>query len=429
MPANLLVDIRGNDTSPSPVLGSWTATGSWTTVSGLSATNVTVQSTSSVLIIIAMVPITSGVDVGFDVRLSVNGSPTGSPIANAFSDAGTAGEDAGALICWAVDGLSGSSNSFAVEGILRVGSSPSADATLERSLQVLEIVSGASILVDLAPVSDATNAPAAEADMTGMSDTQTAASGAIHLFLANVPCTSATDARAAFRFAVDGTGVSAYGLGTVDSANDYRGYSGMHVETGVASGSRTFSLRWVDDASDSTAFGSDGTVQRTMQVVEITADASVLADLSSADFSPVGWSVTGTQNDPNLDTDQTTATDGVQLIVAQGTMLPTAGDDCATFYLGVDDVSVSGACQCWSDEVAAVVYGWGCLAHVESGLSAASHSFQVRGTNVQGSPQLDTTFARTLQVLQFTPAAGGAATPKGPLGHPLHGPLAGPIAA
>lgn len=388
MTANILADIES-------VTGG-TAPASFGTVPDCSVTGQTVQGTDSVLLLIGTVTIAEAADDTAEFRFSVNGSPTGSPIGKAFTDAATAGETHGMTIVWAVTGLSGGANSFALEWQL-IQATPDIDTAKPHSFQVIEIVGGdASILVD-SSASDSVAAVTAETNLFQSTSISVAGTGSILLLLGNVPMALATDNWAAFRFGIDDspiTNVARTGAGSDSiSVHDAWSWAGFHMETGVSAGTHSFELKWAEiDPPSSTESGR----LRTFQVVEITANASLLADLNTAG----SWTLGAEANDPTLDTDQTVnSTSSVVLIAANAMIDVIAGDQAGGFRIGVDDASVGGYHTDFNDDLD--MAGSACLAWAETGISG-THSFQLRGQAEQGTVNIHPTFTRTLQVLDLT---------------------------
>jgi hypothetical protein len=199
--ANLLVNISTNPSGTAPA--------SWGAISGLSASGITVQATNSVLLLIATVPLNpSTTDCTVQFRFVVNGTATNSPVNHAWMDT-TNGENSDCTICWAVTGLSGSSNSFGVQWMYLQGNSQGAHSSNPSTLQVIEIEDGnASIIADQSSTSGAT-APASWGNLFSQSSVSVASTDSILLFLGCVPmATQATDARTEFRFALDGSPVT-----------------------------------------------------------------------------------------------------------------------------------------------------------------------------------------------------------------------------
>jgi hypothetical protein len=392
MAGNNLVDIE------STTGGS--ASGSWATVPDLSASGITVQSTSSVVLLIATVTIADqSTDNGADFRFSVNGSPTGSPIGRAGSDSINS-ESYSMTLVWAVDGLSGSSNSFALEWITTTGSgaTPAIETANPHTLQVIEIENGASILVDESSTGSATSA-ATLANLFQATGVDVAGTDSILLMIGIVPMEYNGDAGVSFVFGVDNTAEGAQVAVAVDDTQFDNSFCGMHVKTGI-SGTHTFELKWQTDVGANSPVSTEHL--RTFQIVEITADCSILASLSATSSWSPGASFA---NDPSLDTDQTpNGTDSLVLAFANVSLTPDSGDDILEFAIGLNDTEDGPYTRCFNDDVD-MATGC-CVAKAWTGLSG-SNSFQLRGRFQQGTTGVDTGYSRTLFVLDFETAAGG----------------------
>ncbi len=386
--ANLLVNITSTSGGSAP--------GTWGTVPGLSASSITVQGTNSVLLLLGTVTQAEASDDSAEFRFSVNGDATGSPVVKSFTDSSTAGEVHGISLYWAVTGLSGSSNSFAMEW-QDIVSGSSIDTSKPHSFQVVEIAGGdATIDVDLSSTSSAS--AGSESNLFQATGVSIAGTSSVLLFMGNVAMALSSDNYAVFRFGVDDTGEGARTAGGSDSTSNHDGWSwsGFHMKTGVSAGTHSFELKWQED--DSSA-ATDTARLRTFQVVEITANANLLATLSSTG----SWTTGSEANDPNLDTDQTPKDgDSVILIAANAMINPVAEDQAAGFRIGIDDSSVGGYITDFNDDLDQA--GYASVVWAATSLSG-SHSFQLRGQSEQGTPAIDTTYPRTLFVLDLETGA------------------------
>ena len=391
MAVNRLANVRSNTAGECPV--------SWGTVPDCSVSSQTVQGTDSVLILTGSVTIDGGQDETAEFRFSVNGSATGSPIQISFADSGTRGETHGMTIVWAVDGLSGSSNSFALEW-QRLQTIPNTEVQMFHSFQVIEIVGGdAEIIVDQT-ASDQINAPTTEAPLLEQTGVTVDGTGSILLFLGTVPMNNIGDNAAIFRFGVDDTPEGARTEAGADGATvgDQWSWAGVHVKTGVSAGSHSFQLEWMDTQDGGTP-ATEGGRLRSFQVVEITAGCEILSEQPAVTTS---WTITsGFGNDPTLDVDEVIAgTDSFVMVIANAGVAKVTNDQSVDFSLGIDDAEVGGQVTVFDDDIDQG--GSMCLIHVETGLSAASHSFQLRGNLIQGAKVIDTSENRSMFVLEFT---------------------------
>lgn len=382
--ANLLVDITSTTSGSSP--------GTWGTVPDLSASNITVQGTNSVLLLIAQVQIAAATDNTAEFRFTVNGSATGSPVITCFSDA-TNGETQSMTLVWAVDGLSGSANSFSVEWQTVTGS-PSIDTARPHTFQIIEIANGeASIKVDQSSTA-AASAPASWGNLFSATGVSIAGTSSVILMLSNVPITMATDAAADFQFSVDTTREGAVTSQFTDAANEGSGWSGMHALDGLSAGNHSFELQWqIRQGSPSADTGR----LRTFQVVEVTQKATLKLDLSStaSASAPSSWGdVTGLSGSYSV-------TSGAMALVIGNMQMADNGttDTACDFRLAIDSAGEGAVLTAFSDEADGV--GRACLAWAETGLSAASHDFSMQWQLIQSTPSADTGRTRTLFAIEF----------------------------
>ncbi|MEE9215693.1 MAG: DUF2341 domain-containing protein [Thermodesulfobacteriota bacterium] len=392
MPSNLLVDITS--------LSSGTAPATWGIVPGLTASGITVKNTSSVLLIIAQVPLKDEGDATAEFRISVNGSATGSPVVTAFTDnIHSVGGVHPMTIMFAVTGLSGSSNSFKCEW-QDVISDANMDTAREQSLQVIEITDGdASILVNQSSTGAAAS-PSTWGNLFSASSISVAGTGSVLLMIANVPIdlSDSSDDTADFQFSVDGTKEGAITSVFKDEIDEGPGWSGMHILDGI-SGSHGFELQWQTREGQTTSV--DTGRLRTFQIVEIKSNAVLKVDvnLTSSATSPVSYAdmtgMTGTYT-PN-------ASNAIHLIVANfnpsnatgGSAESTTqyriavagtreGSELTTF---VDhDHEVTGLCQIWA----------------KTGITASTtFSFQWEDLGNDEVATADTARNRTFFVIEF----------------------------
>lgn len=369
------------------------STPTWANITGMSVTGITVQGTNSVLLLMFNMQIDPVSDNTPEFRFYVNGSAVGSPNITAFSDA-TSGDDANSVtMVWAIDGLSGSGNSFSVQWRTITGS-PAADITRNRTFQIFEIAGGdAEILVDQS-VADNTADPGSWADLFTASSIPVAGTGSILIMIASVPYTMTGDDESDFQFAVDGSREGAITSVFTDATNEGNGWSGVHVLDGLSTGDHSFHLEW--QAKSGTG-STDGSRLRTFQVVEITANAALKLELESA----VSGSAPGSYGDVNglSDSYVVAATDAIALIFAN-IQIVSAADRCADFMIGVDSVEEGAEILSYTDST--VLSTRLLLARAKTGLSAASHTFAARWIARNATPTLDTGRARTLFVVEFT---------------------------
>ena len=383
MASNILVDITS-------VASSGNAPGSWADINALAASDITVQGTNSVLLLIFTLQQTTRTDNCAEYRFTVNGSSTGSPVLTQWTD--NTNEGCGLTMVWAVDGLSGGANSFAVQW-QNVQGTVDADESRNRILQVFEITGGnASIIVDQS-ASNQVGDPGTWADLFTANSIAVDGTGSILIMIGNVPFNMEADESTDFQFAVDSGGEGAVTRVYTDESNGGGGWSGVHVRDGLSVGNHDFHLQW----QAISGAGQTRAVLRTFQVVEITANAELKLDLSStfAQSAPDPYAnVTGLVGSYDV-----AATDAIHLMFAN--LQITATGDCdADFSLAVDGNNEGGEIISFTDSsaLASCVF----LARAKTGLSVASHAFSIRWQDLVATPTLDTGRTRTFYCIEFT---------------------------
>jgi len=383
MGSDILVDITVSTAS--------TSTGTWADITGLSASSITVQGTSSVVLLMFQMTIDPAADATAEFRFTVNGSATGSPVITAFTDNAANEESEGCTMMWVVDGLSGSANSFAVQWRTLTGI-PVADTTRPRSLQVVEIDSDAEIIVDMSASTTEAD-PGTWGDLFTSSSVAVAGTGSVLMLISNVPYNMEADEASDFRFAVDTAGEGAVTTASTDNPLEGGGWSGVHCLDGLSTGNHTFHLEW---QAISGAGQTDGARLRTFQVVELTANAVLKLDLESS----VAGTAPGTYGDVNgLSSSYVVGGTSVIALMFANIQITAAVDRNADFMIGVDGTEEGAELISFTDST--VRAHRILLARAKTGLSAASHTFAARWQNIAAIPTLDTTRARTLFVIEL----------------------------
>ncbi len=394
MPSEILTEVRNQNSATCP--------GSWANIADFSATGKTVAGTDSVVLFFFSLQLDPAGDNCAEFRFYVNGSPVG-PICTAFSDSSSNQEANSVTMVYAMDGLSGSSNSWSVQW-QDVQGAPVHDTTRYRTFQVIEIKGGdAEIIVDM-EASNQTGDPGSWADLFTSGSVSVAGTGSILMMIANVPYNMEADEATQFRFAVDTTpeanGPEACTF--TDESNGGNSLSMVHVLDGLAASTHTFHLQW----EALTGAGQTRNVNRTFQVVEITANATLQLELYATDQQSAPGSY---GNVPSLSSSFTVdGTDAIHLILANIQNAPDSGDSTCNFNIGVDGTNVGADLISFSDSAA--LQQRMCMAWAETGLSNASHSFQARWQAIAGGAVTDSSMTRTLYVIEFTQVA---AIPKG----------------
>ncbi len=387
MSVNILADIRDSSSSGD-------SSGTWTMFPGLREQDVTVQGTNSVLLIIGTAQPLAETDSTAEYRLTINGTGVTSPIITCFSDSPTGEEVGNATIAFAVTGLSGSTNNFEMQWRTVTGA-PSKDTSRVSSLMILEIVGGDASIIANIFTQAAANPGATWTDLFATGTVGVQGTSSILLMLANVPLLMAADASCDFQFSVDGTQEGAITTVWTDAASEGNGWSGIHVLTGLSAGSHTFELAYQD------RYGApviDDTRDRTFQVIEITAAATLKSSIISAAAHSAGasWADDGT-----LDaTVNVGATANTILQIANVTPAQADTTDRTTgFRLAVDGSQEGADVVDFGDTTDRI--NRTLLGMVKTGISG-NHDFSLQWINVQASSIADTGRNRSQFVIEFT---------------------------
>ena len=388
----MTVKILANLTTNSPLL----ATGTWTEMTGLSASGLQVAGNDSVLLIIASLAQLGQADNTAEYRIKVNGSGTASPVLTTFSDAGN--ETGNTTLAVALTGTSGETD-IAVEW-RTVSGSPARDVGRDSSLMILEVTGGDAVLqADLASVA-AFNPTATWTELFGTGNIDINSTSSIVLLIANVQIAGAADAGFECQFSVDDTQEGAITGCYTDASDEMTGWSGVHVLTGLSAGNHTFELMIQD------RYGTpllDTTRQRTFQVVELKV-GTLEVDLvtSAAYIATIGWN-----DDTTLDVP--VSVDGTDSILLQiANMNHTAGADrTAGFRLNGGGIQRGADLEDFSDNIDRA--GRTLLGAAITGLSG-TQDFKVQWEEVSGEVTADTARARSMFVIQFPPTVTIATT-------------------
>ena len=162
---------------------------------------------------------------------------------------------------------------------------------------------------------------------------------------------------------------------------------------GLSAATHTFELKW---QAKSGAGQTDSTRRRTFQVIEITAGVALQLDLisSTPDSAGAFADVDGLTDSFNVN-----STDSLMLINANMVPAGDSGDATADYSIGVDGTNEGAELIGFADS--ATIVQRISMQRLKTGLSAASHSFQLRWAAIAGGAATDTGRARTLQVIEF----------------------------
>ncbi len=374
------------------VISAATATGSWANVTDMSISSVTIGATGNVVLLMAQMQLDPAGDNCAEFRFTVNGSPTNSPIGTAFSDTTTNEEANSMTLLWAVTGLSGSSNSFALQWT-QVQATSVADESRNRTFQILEIDDADCTLEVDQGTSGQTGDPGSWGNLFQATGVSIAGIESVIIMLGNVPYNSEADESTDFQFGVDDTGEGAVTTTFTDEANGVNHWSGMHILDGLSAATHTFELKW---QARTGAGQTDSTRRKTFQVIELTTNAALQLDLISSSLDTAG---SFADVDGLTDSFNVNGTDSLMLINANMVPAGDSGDATADYSIGVDGTNEGAELISFSDSASLAQRL--SMQRLKTGLSAASHSFQLRWAAIAGGAATDTGRARTLQVIEF----------------------------
>lgn len=351
-----------------------------------------------VVLILAVVPLgqedTS--DEGADFRFAIDDVLDG-PEITAYKD--QIDEGCGVALCFAITGLSGSTK-FALQWRIR-RATPIVDTGRVRSLQVIHITD-ASLLTDISSVSSQAATPGYD-NVANLSDTKTPASAdSILVLLANmVGALASLDNTASFQFTVAGTGVGPESKAFEDEVDEGCGMSQVWCLTGQ-SGSTAFALQW-DELQNGMV--TDTGRERTFQIIEITANAEILTAVTSVAADALTDSFTDVVD--LVDTVTVQNTDSILLFFATLPLLQDT-DKCAAFRVFEGGIGEGPEQYVFSDDFFGDLEE-ACghsLYHAVTGKSTGSHTFSIRGQNVQAGVivNLSTLLRRSLVILELKAA-------------------------
>lgn len=378
--ANLLTDLT--------LTSAYTVTGSFADIADMSDT-VTIAGTGSVVILMmSLNPELTSSDECAEYRFTHDGARVG-PEISSFVD--STDEGSGRTLMFALTGLAAGSHTFAVQAANRSGTAV-IDTAFPRTFQVLEIESGASILVDLESQA-ANTAPVSFADMVGMSVSATPVAGALLLFIHGSQVLGEVGQRVAdHRFAIDGVRDGPKMTNIMDALDETTGVAMAWGVTGVSAASHTFSVMW-ERANDIPQI--DTARPRIFQVVEITQDFDLLVDLESvtADSAAAGYTdMADMSGTPVID-----STGSIALVLANYSIAPGV-DETSDNRLSIGGTQEGAEVSVWADDAGrgeSLLMARGVTG--QSGSTAMSLQWKIR----KATPDTDTTRERTFQVIDL----------------------------
>ena len=373
---------------------------SFADIAGMSDT-VTIAGTGSlVILMMSLEGDSGGGDKCAEYRFTHDGARVG-PEVSSFAD--STDELSGRTLMFALTGLSAGSHTFAVQGANRSGIT-AMNTAIPRTFQIVEIETGASLLVDL-ETQAADTVTASFVNMVNLSQAQTPAAGALLLFLHGSQMLGiAGQQMAHHRFAIDGVRDGPLMGHTMDNIDETTGLMMAWAVTGVTAVSHTFSIQWqnVDVFPD-----MDTARPRVFQVIQFTADADLLVDveLLTADSAPASFAdQSGMSGTPSID-----STDSVVLVLGNYTIEP-APDDTADNVFSIGGVEEGAEVAVWTDEGTPERAEAVLMARAVTGeVGATAMSLQWRIRRIGSSPATDTTRERTFQVIDLVTVAANLA--------------------
>ena len=383
--ANLLTDLS--------LTSAYTVTGSFAVITGMTTT-VTIAGTGSVVLLAMTLNPELVSDECAEYRFTHDGARVG-PVVSSFVDA--TDEGSGRSLFFALTGLSAGSHTFAVEAANRSGTAV-IDTNFVRTFQVIEIESGASILVDL-ETSASNTVPSTYADMTGLSVAATPNAGALLLFIHGSQILGQTGQKASIhRFAIDGTQDGPEMSNVMDNVDETTGCTMVHAKTGVSATSQTFSVQ--HEVLLGTAV-MDTARPRIFQVVQIDTLFALSVDVESvsADSAASGYTdMTDMTGSPDID-----STDSIGLLLANYT-IGGAADATSNNQFEIGTTLDGAEVSVWTDaadrpeslSMAFAITG-------ESGVTDVAFQWQIR----KASPATNTSLPRTFQFIDFEAAPVG----------------------
>ena len=392
----LLVDIEVSTT--------YAVTATWADITSFAPAAVTVAGTGSVILLMMSLNIDDVGDECAEFRFTHDGSFVGYE-QSAFADAtnGTGG----ASMMFALTGLAAGTHTFAVQAQGRTGTTV-VDAAFPRTFQVIEIKTGCSILVNKASTGAYTFSATYE-NITDMSDTQTAAASAIHMFINGSQLEDGSDTTANFRFAIGGTQEGPEMKEFTDAANECQGKTMSWVRSGLSAASHVFSVQ--GEISQAGPAYEDGARTRIFQVLEFTSLTALPTDKSSVNASecPVTYAdIVDMTDSPDID-----STDSVALVMCN--MTQSGGtDETSNNRFSISGSPDGAECSVFSDNNDDV--SGHMMARAVTGVSGTT-AMSLQWERRNNTATANTSLSRSFQVLDLQTAAGAAALIEPPLLH------------
>jgi hypothetical protein len=266
--ANLLANITSTAAATAPA--------SWVDMPAMSG-NFTVAGTYSVVLMLFHVSVAAASDDTADFRFAIDHTREG-PQLTSWTDSVTGPETQGTMMAYAKTGLSAGNHDFSVQWQDLI-SGTTADTSRERSFQIIEFDSDASLLLNTSAIDLHQSIDTWEI-VPGMSGLATVAADSLLLFIAGFPpdMTKSGDRSADLMFSIDRSRVGPVMGPFKDHINETSSLGAIWAASGVAAGDKVLALEWLErtpwiESSDERL--------RTFQVIQVTATFDLLTDVNS----------------------------------------------------------------------------------------------------------------------------------------------------
>jgi len=266
-----------------------------------------------------------------------------------------------------------------------------------RSWQIASDVT--NLLIDASATGN-TDAPTSWGDITGLTGSATVnGTGSVLLLIAHIPQElTGTDETAEYRFTVDGSATgSPTGAAFSDSTNEGSSASMVWAVDGLSDASHDFAVQWQRITG---VAQTDASQTRTLQVIEIEDNASIIIDKSNSAGSadPASW-----EDVPSLVDTVTPTANSLHLFIAD--FISASGSDATTeLQFAVDGTRDGPISRIWTDSGSGLHrVGTGML-WAETGLSATSQALSVQWQEVPNDNNLalDSGRPSIFQVVEIT---------------------------
>jgi len=370
------------------------STDSWADVTDLLQASVSGGAASSVLLMIATVPLLQG-DTADDVaefRFAIDDVREG-PQISVFKD--TTDKGCGVSLCWALTGIGGT-HKFAIQWISVASKHAATDTGRERSFQVIEITDANLLVSKTSNAAD--DADAGFTDIIDLTDTKTVAAGSVLILLGQMPpkLTSA-EFNMGCRFTIAGTFEGPELTAFNDATDEGCGQSMMWMKDGI-SGSTAFALQW----NEVHGVISADTAVRSLQVIEITANVA----LHENSVTQSAHTLTGSYADiANMTATFSINSTNSIILLAAGIAPEQTGDRTGSYRFADGGTDEGPENYIFGDSATGPDACGHSLYYAVTGKSADSHTFTLQGINVSGTVTMDQGRNRSFCALELKEVA------------------------